>query len=235
MSAPNEVPWATLVALGAFHGVNPGMGWLLAAGVGMHRESRGAVWRAMAPIAVGHVLAVALALAVAGLLGAVLPTGAIRWGTVVLLVSLAYRSFRGHRHFGGSGGGRGGGGGMRMRWRELVSWSFLIATAHGAGLMVIPVVGGTSSPHAAHLGPSTTGAVVDGLAGGQGDGVGALLSSTLVTATVAHSAGFILASAALAALVYECAGLGVLRRAWVNLDLVWGTALLLTAGGIAVR
>ncbi len=234
MTVPHAVPWVTLVALGAFHGVNPGMGWLLAVGVGMHRESRGAVWRAMAPIAVGHVLAVALALVAAGLLGAVLPAGAIRWGTVVLLVSLAYRSFRGHRHFGGSGGG----GGMRMRWHALVVWSFLIATAHGAGLMVIPLVGTTSSSHASHAlhaSAAMTVAGTGGIDGAQRMGVAGSHSSLLLAATLAHSAGFILASAALAALVYECAGLGFLRRAWVNLDLFWATALLVTAGGVAVR
>lgn len=238
MTAPvnglSVASWVTLVALGAFHGANPGMGWLLAAGIGMHRESRRAVWRAMVPIAMGHVVAVAVALVVAGALGLVLPPGAMRWGVVVLLVSLAYRSSRGHRHFLRSGGGRGGGGGMRMTARELVVWSFLIATAHGAGLMVIPLVGASTSPLASHHGASMAGASAAGVVGDAGVGAGPL-SWSLIAATLAHSAGFILASAALAAFVYECAGLRVLRRAWINLDLIWTAALLVTAGGVALR
>lgn len=236
MTAPvnglSVASWVMLVALGAFHGANPGMGWLLAAGIGMHRESRRAVWRAMVPIAMGHVVAVAVALVVAGALGLVLPPGAMRWGVVVLLVSLAYRSSRGHRHFLRSGGG--GGGGMLMTARELVVWSFLIATAHGAGLMVIPLVGASTSPLASHHGASMAGASAAGLVGNAGVGAG-LLSWRLIAATLAHSAGFILASAALAAFVYECAGLRVLRRAWINLDLIWTAALLVTAGGVALR
>ena len=71
--------WAGLLALGAFHGVNPGMGWLFAVALGMQERRRSAVWRAMVPLAVGHALAIAVAVAMAMLVGVVVPLRAMQW------------------------------------------------------------------------------------------------------------------------------------------------------------
>src|SRR6185436_9371797 len=117
--------WAALVALGAFHGINPGMGWLFAVALGMQERRRTAVWRALLPLGAGHALAVAAAVAIALLVGAVIPIRTLRWPVAgILLVLGVSRLFR-HRHPRWVG--------MRVGSRGLTVWSFLMASAHGAG------------------------------------------------------------------------------------------------------
>jgi hypothetical protein len=178
--------WPALLALGAGHGINPAMGWLFAVALGLQRGSRRAVWGALGPLAVGHAAAIAAAIVVAGVAGLVMPMAALRWATAGLLVSLGvYRLVRArHITYGG----------MRANGPELAAWSFLMASAHGAGLMVLPLVLGRSD----------------------------------VLPALVHSAGYLLATGAIAALVYERIGLGFLRRGWINLDLVWAVALVIT-------
>jgi hypothetical protein len=195
--------WAGLLALGAFHGVNPGMGWLFAVALGMQERRRTAVCRAMLPLALGHALAIAAAIAVAVLAGAVVPLKTIQWGVAgVLLVLGLSRLFRhGHPRWVG----------MHVSMKDLTVWSFLMASAHGAGLMVLPLVLGTApAPHcAAHaVGPGT---------------------SAVVWATIVHSGGYLAASAAVALVVFEKLGVGLLRKAWFNLDLVWAVVLVVTS------
>jgi hypothetical protein len=195
--------WAGLLALGAFHGVNPGMGWLFAVALGMQERRRAAVCRAMLPLAMGHGLAIAAAIALAALAGAVVPLKAIRWfvAGVLLVMGLSRLFHHGHPRWVG----------MQVGMKDLTAWSFLMASAHGAGLMVLPLVLGTAAaaPHcAAHA--ASTGA------------------SSVIWATVVHSGGYLAASAAVALLVFEKLGVGLLRRAWFNLDLVWAVALVVT-------
>ena len=182
--------WPALLALGAGHGINPAMGWLFAVALGLQRGSRRAVWAALGPLAVGHAAAIVVAIVVAGVAGLVLPMAVLRWITGGLLVGLgAYRLVRArHITYGG----------MRANGPELAAWSFLMASAHGAGLMVLPLVLGRSA----------------------------------VLPAVVRSAGYLLTTGAIAALVYERIGLGFLRRGWINLDLVWAVALVIT--GLAV-
>jgi hypothetical protein len=125
--------------------------------------------------------------------GFVLPLDALRWVTAGLLVGLgAYRLVRArHITYGG----------MRANGRELATWSFLMASAHGAGLMVLPLVLGHAVASVKHTG---------------------------LLAALVHSAGYLLMTGAIAALVYERIGLGFLRRGWINLDLVWAVALVMT-------
>ncbi|MET0211875.1 MAG: hypothetical protein ABW292_02680, partial [Vicinamibacterales bacterium] len=80
--------WAGLLALGAFHGVNPGMGWLFAVALGMQERRRSAVYRAMLPLALGHGLAIAAAIAMAVLLGAVVPLRVLQWAVSIVLLAL---------------------------------------------------------------------------------------------------------------------------------------------------
>jgi hypothetical protein len=193
VSDASAVSWPALLALGAGHGINPAMGWLFAVALGLQRGSRRAVWAALGPLAVGHAAAIAAAIVIAGVAGFVLPLDVLRWVTAGLLVGLgAYRLVRArHITYGG----------MRANGRELATWSFLMASAHGAGLMVLPLVLG----HAV-----------------------ASVEQTGLQAALVHSAGYLLMTGAIAALVYERIGLGFLRRGWINLDLVWAVALVMT-------
>ena len=205
------VSWPALLALGAGHGINPAMGWLFAVALGLQRGSRRAVWGALGPLAVGHAAAIAAAIAVAETAGLVLSMHALRWAAAGLLVSLGvYRLVRArHLVYGG----------MRANSRELATWSFLMASAHGAGLMVLPLVLGH------RVAPMHSHAIA-----AAGLGLGGVEWSGLLAA-LAHSAGYLVTTGAIAALVYERFGVGFLRRGWINLDLIWAVALVVT--GIA--
>ena len=197
-----------LLALGAGHGINPAMGWLFAVALGLQRESRGAVWGALGPLAVGHALAIAATIAVAGMIGMMVPLELLKWGTAVLLVGLGlYRLVRSrHIRFGG----------MQVDARELAVWSFLMASSHGAGLMVLPLVMGDMpvTSHAHHLVRATL--------------FGAELGIGGITAALIHTGGYLLVTGLIAVIVYERVGTKFLRTAWVNLDLIWAVALIVT-------
>src|SRR5687767_2864358 len=127
---------AMLIGLGAFHGINPGMGWLFAVALGMQERRRAAVLRALVPLGAGHALAVAGAIGVALAIGVVVPIRQLRWPIASVLVTLGVmRCFR-HLHPRWVG--------MRVGMGRLTVWSFLMATAHGAGVMVVPVFAGMS-------------------------------------------------------------------------------------------
>lgn len=207
-----SISWPALLALGAGHGINPAMGWLFAVALGLQRQSRWAVWGSLWPLALGHGLAIAAAIMAAGLVGLIVPLKLLQWGTAGLLVGLgAFRLLR-SRHIAY--------GGMQVGARELTIWSFLMASAHGAGLMVLPLVlGGGPMPGHGH---QLAAASLIGVPG---------IDWTGVLAALVHTAGYLLVTGVIAVIVYERAGLRFLRTAWVNLDLVW--ALALVATGIA--
>lgn len=190
-------PWAALLLLGAAHGINPGMGWLFAVALGLQQQDRRAVWRALLPLAAGHALAIGAVVALAALLGVMLPPAQIRWVVAAGLLALGIFHLARHRHLRW--------GGMRVGARDLTIWSFLMASAHGAGLMVLPVVLGANA-HAGH--------------GAHGAG---LLASGV------HALGYLLTTGLVAVVVYEKLGLRLLRSAWLNVDLVWSVALVITA------
>ena len=198
-----------LLALGAGHGINPAMGWLFAVALGLQRESRGAVWGALGPLALGHALAIAAAILAASIVGLVVPLGLLKWGTALLLVGLGvYRLVRSrHIRFGG----------MQVDARELAIWSFLMASSHGAGLMVLPLVMGDVpvAGHAHHVAHASM--------FGPGD-----LGWSGTTAALIHTVGYLLVTGLIAVVVYERLGTRFLRTAWVNLDLVWAVALVVT-------
>jgi hypothetical protein len=200
--------WPALLALGAGHGINPAMGWLFAVALGLQRQSRGAVWGALGPLAAGHALAIAAAIIAAGVVGMVVPLEALKWVTAGLLVGLGVFRLLRSRHIAY--------GGMRVDGRELATWSFLMASAHGAGLMVLPLVLGDApaTAQAHHMAAS-----VIGFSGIQWSGV---------LAALVHTAGYLLVTGVVAVIVYERVGLRFLRTAWVNLDLVWAVALVIT-------
>lgn len=196
-------PWLTLAGLGLFHGLNPAMGWLFAVALGLHRGGRRTVLLALPPIALGHALAVLLVVLAALALGTVLDPSLVRRGAGLLLIGWALWHARyGHRHrvrFG-----------MRVGLFGLAAWSFLMATAHGAGLMLIPLLEPLGvSAHEAHH---------------HGSAAGALGSAAL--AVLVHSAATLAATGLAAVLVHDWLGVAVLRWSWINLDLLWVAALI---------
>jgi hypothetical protein len=228
--------WLGLLLLGGLHGINPGMGWLFAVALGLQEQRRAAVWQALLPLACGHALAIAAALALGGLVGVVVPQERLKWVVAAVLLGFGvYRLLRTrHPRYGG----------MQVGARDLTIWSFLMASAHGAGLMVLPflfhlngggavsvtgghshgaraLVDGGTAVHAQHFAPGAAHDVVTlaGITSEQLIGVGA---------TLVHAAGYLLVTGLIAVIVYEKLGLGLLRRMWFNLDRVWAATLIVT-------
>jgi uncharacterized membrane protein len=233
--------WLALLGLGAFHGINPGMGWLFAVALGMQERKRGAVFGALLPLALGHAIAVAVAILVMGLVGLLIPLNVLRWGVAATLFGFGvYRLFRSsHPRYGG----------MRVGARELTTWSFMMATAHGAGLMVLPFIFGTgaiassvsaaapvvSHDHAIHHAAGTLSEANQVAALDHANHavqiMSALPAEPLVglAATLVHSIGYLFVMGLLSVVVYEKLGLRLLRTHWLNLDALWAVALIATA------
>ena len=193
-------PWVALAGVGAFHGLNPGMGLLFAVALGMHRNDGRVVWLSVAPIAFGHALSIAVVAAAFIWIGLLVDARALRIACGVALIGWALYHWRyGHRHrvrFG-----------MQTGLIGLAAWSFLMATAHGAGLMLwpalMPLCLGEASG-AGHASPMATAMLGVGL----------------------HTLAMLTVTAAIAVAVYEWIGVEMLRRTWINVDLIWMWALL---------
>jgi hypothetical protein len=199
--------WLMLL-LGAYHGINPGMGWLFAVALGMQERKGSAVGRALVPIALGHALAIGSVVIAAAFLGMALPREAICYPVAAILLGLGIFFLIRHYHPRWVR--------MQVGFRDLTIWSFLMASAHGAGLMVVPVLLGSSTVEAANrmAGNHHTSAAVSPLA--------ALL------ATVIHTTAYLAVTGLIAWVVYSNLGLAVLRKAWFNLNLIWAAALVVT-------
>lgn len=208
MEAQHLLPLITILMLGAFHGINPGMGWLFAVALGMQERRQRAVWRALIPLTLGHGMAIAAAILIAVAAGVAVPASSLKIPVAVTLGALGvYRLVR-HSHFTG--------GGMRVGMRGLTVWSFLMATCHGAGLMVLP----------AFLGMTAAAAAKD--ASCHAPLIGSASASIAITATLVHGAGYLIVTALVAWVVFTKLGVGLLRKAWFNLDLIWAVALIAT-------
>jgi hypothetical protein len=209
----SDAAWLTLAGLGAYHGVNPAMGWLFAVSRGMQERSRRAVLRSLVPIAIGHELSIAL---VAGLvvgLSVVADSSTLRIVAASALLAFGvFRFVKPRAHFRWTS--------MRVSDRELTVWSFLMSTAHGAGLMVAPVlIGLQGSLDREHVRAHDQADL--GLLGGS-LGVGAIGIALHVVAMLA-------VMGLVAVLVYDRLGLKVLRTAWINTDQLWAGAFVLAA------
>ena len=199
--------WQAMVFLGAYHGINPGMGWLFAVALGMQHGSARGVWGALPPIALGHAVSVGAVLLAVGLAQVVLPVDTLRVLVAVMLTLTGlYRLWR-HRHprFGG----------MQVGFRDLTIWSFLMASAHGAGFMVVPFVmpaaptaSAAADEHQHHLAAAAADEASAGLA-----------------AVGIHTLAYFLTMTLVAWVVYRKLGLRLLRTAWLNLDWFWAGAL----------
>jgi hypothetical protein len=209
-------PWAVLALLGAYHGLNPAMGWLFALALGLQEKKRSAVWLSLLPIAAGHAAAIAVAVLLLQFTQQFLPIHIIKWGVAGILCTLgAYRLFRAS-HPRGSG--------MRVRGRELVVWSFLMASAHGAGLMVVPVL--LSHPS---MGRSHDMAAMIPTAGSS------LSIKVVLLAVLVHTLAMLIVAGVLALVsfeLYDRVGLRILRHTWLNFDLLWAIALLVAGGSV---
>ncbi len=200
--------WLMLL-LGAYHGINPGMGWLFAVALGMQERKGSAVARALIPIALGHALCIGSVVLAAVFLGLALPREAIRYPVAALLFGLGIYSLVRHHHPRWVR--------MQVGFRDLTLWSFLIATAHGAGLMVVPVLLGSSTVEAAGQ-----------MAGHHHTSTAAGPLAALL-ATAVHTIAYLAVTGLIAWVVYSKLGLAVLRTAWINLNLVWAAALVVTS------
>ncbi|MGI9419329.1 MAG: hypothetical protein ACR2RA_15995 [Geminicoccaceae bacterium] len=196
-------PWLTLIGLGMFHGANPAMGWLFAVALGLHRGSRREVIAALPPIAIGHFLSTVIVAGLIVVLGVVVDHVLIQRLAGLLLIGWGvYHQVYGHRHRVRVG--------MTTGFAGLVFWSFLMATAHGAGMMLVPAL------------------IPLCLSGTPGADL--LEGGSLVTAALAislHALAMLAVTAVIAIVVYEWVGVAFLRRGWINLDLVWTAALIL--------
>jgi hypothetical protein len=202
-------PWVALFLLGCYHGINPGMGWLFAVALGLQERRGRAVVEAVAPIVLGHVASVGLVVLLAefALLNA--SVRPVRIASAALLFAFgAYRLVRA-RHPRWVG--------MRVGFSGLILWSFLMASGHGAGLMLLPIVTspamtGMSGDHMGHPMPAPVapGAV------------------TWAVSVGVHTLGYLLTLVLVALLVYYRFGVGFLRTRWFNLDLIWAIALVIT-------
>jgi hypothetical protein len=195
-----------MVLLGAYHGIDPGMGWLFAVALGMQEGKGHAVGRALVPIALGHAIAVTLVVLAAAFLGIAMPLMVVRYSVAALLVGLGLFCLIRHRHPRWVR--------MQVGFRDLTLWSFLMASAHGAGLMLVPVLLGSNTVEAAdHIAGHHSMAAASPLAG--------------ILATLIHTAAYLTVSGLLAWIVYRKLGLALLRKTWFNFNLVWGVALVI--------
>lgn len=200
--------WLMLL-LGAYHGLNPGMGWLFAVALGMQQQKGSAVAKALVPIALGHALAIGIVVLAAAFLGMTLPLAAIRYSVAAILIGLGIFCMVRHWHPRWVR--------MQVGFRDLTVWSFLMASAHGAGLMVVPVLLGSSTVEAeggmaaGHNHVSTTASPLAGM-----------------LATGVHTFAYLTVTGLIAWVVYRKFGLALLRKAWFNFDMLWGVALVAT-------
>jgi hypothetical protein len=197
-----------IATLGVWHGINPGMGWLFAVALGLQEGRARAVWRALPPLAIGHAIAVGAALAVALTLEALIDPAIVRLGVAASLfvfgVSRLVRSR--HPRYGG----------MLVGAKDLAVWSALMASAHGAGLMLVPFATDVPVTHAHAMRGMTM-------------SVAPATWSPAIEAASLHTVAYLLTTAIVALLVYSRVGLRILRTHWINLDLIWSGALILTA------
>jgi hypothetical protein len=214
-TAHENWPWLALILLGAYHGLNPAMGWLFAVALGLQEGRREAVIKAFWPIALGHAAAVTLVVAVVLAAQVVVPMGVLRYlGAGALILFGLYKLIR-RKHPRWVG--------MQVSFRDLTAWSFLMASAHGAGLMLVPVLlelSGTMQEmeHRAHEAHEHW-----------GHSVHLFLANPAVladfTAVAVHTLAMFAVMAVVALVVYERLGLMILKRTWFNVDLLWAGAL----------
>jgi hypothetical protein len=190
------------------------MGWLFAVALGLQEHKRAAVLRALIPIALGHALSIGIIVAAVLVARVSLTHSALKYSAAAILFAFGlYRLFR-SRHPNWAG--------MRVGFGDLTLWSFIMASAHGAGLMLIPLFLKSAD---APLPANSMNSHAHSMSSFE---FGNVSSPTLLAGSIAvHTFGYLLATASIAMLVYEKLGVGLLRQAWFNIDLLWMLALML--------
>jgi hypothetical protein len=212
-------PWLAVSGLGIFHGINPAMGWLFAVALGLQEQKRAAVLRALPPIALGHALSIGIIITVVLFARVSLSHTTLKIAAAAVLFAFGlYRLFR-SRHPNWVG--------MRVGFGDLTLWSFIMASAHGAGLMLIPLFlksfQAPLAPDMSRMGSHMSMHPISASEFANFSTPFLLIGSILV-----HTCGYLLATGLVAMLVYEKLGVGILRRAWFNVDLFWMLALMIT-------
>ena len=215
MSAADWTPaglWLAVVVSGIYHGVSPGMGWPLAVSAGLMDRSARALVGALWPLSIGHLLAVLLIVLPFAVLAALVEwQRQIQIGASLLVIAFGIFRFVNRRHPRAL---------ARIRPTQLGLWSFVVAIAHGAGLMLVPIYLGLCRAAASDNDTATN--VL----------IGANLGTAVLVAVV-HSAAMIAAGGLAAWLVYRYLGLRFVSRSWFNLDAVWAASLILV-GALAL-
>jgi hypothetical protein len=215
-----------MMAFGAYHGLNPGMGWLFALSVGLQRRSDRAIWSSLLPIAAGHASSLALVAILVFVSAHYISTPMLEITTALILIGFGiYKIFNYYRHPRWVG--------MQVGMRDLTWWSFLMATAHGAGLMIAPLVLTMALPcvesdmsSMAMAGDHNHMAMAHA-----GVAMGADLG--IVLGILMHTLAMLVVMALVAWFVYKRFGLRILRSHWINFDLIWAAALMI-AGAVAL-
>ncbi len=199
--------WLAVVASGLYHGVNPGMGWPLAVSAGLMGRGRRDLLAALVPLAAGHLLAMlAVLLPFTVMLSLIDWQREIRIGAALLVLGFGVFRLTNRRHPRAL---------ARIPPSRLALWSFAIALAHGAALMLLPIYLGICALgelDAAHRASATL------IAGDAG---------TAVLVSLAHTLAMIAAGGAMALIAEAWLGLALIARSWVDLDLVWAASLIL--------
>jgi hypothetical protein len=207
-------PWIAVALLGAYHGIDPSMGWLFAVALGLQEHRAGKVVQALFPIAIGHLISIALVVAL--IAGAMASTWSILrpLGACAVILFGVFRFIRPRAHPRWVA--------MQVNARDLVLWSFLMATAHGAGLMLFPILmdmpAAAMTHHHHPMPPITHGTV--GFA-------------QAIAVVLLHTGAMLVVMGSIALIVYEWVGLKILRSAWINLDVIWAGALV-AAGVLSI-
>ena len=204
-------PWLAVAMLGAYHGVDPSMGWLFAVALGLQEGRRGKVFEALLPIAAGHLISVGLTVAlIAGAM--VRGVGILRpLGAIALIAFGLFRLWRPQAHPRWVA--------MRVNARDLATWSFLMASAHGAGLMLFPIL--MDMPASASRMPVMHHPHMPMIATH-----GSIGLMQAITVVLVHTGAMLLVMGTVAIAVYQWIGLQILRSAWINLDTIWAVALI---------
>jgi hypothetical protein len=210
LGAANWTPaglWLAVVASGLYHGMNPGMGWPLAVSAGLMERSSRALVASLWPLTVGHFLAMLVVILPFALLVSLIEwQKQIQIGASLLVIGFGIFRFINRRHPRVL---------ARIRPTQLGLWSFVVAIAHGAGLMLVPIYLGLCRPADMDTGHQAAGALIN-----------ANLGMALLVSTV-HTLAMISAGGTLAWLVYRYLGLTFVSRSWFNLDAVWAVSLIL--------
>jgi hypothetical protein len=205
-------PWLAVFGLGLFHGINPAMGWLFAVALGLQQQKRAAVFSALPPMVLGHALSIAIIIAAVLVARVNVPHDTLKIAAAAILFAFGFYRLVRSRHPNWVG--------MRVGFGDLTLWSFVMASAHGAGLMLIPLflqspAARESHHHDAHQTHAWAFANFSA-------------PSLLFASVVVHTLGYLLTTALVAIVVYEKLGVAILRRVWFNIDLVWMLVLMIT-------